>query len=370
MQPTFVYVACSDEGSVDVFSLDAAGKLTFVGRESGLDTVRTLAVDTLRGLLYTGHNTAVPRAGSFRIEPRTGRLSAMSAVDLPATTTYVALAGSRLLSASYFQGVVASAPLAYDGGLAGPATVACAPGPFTHSAEPCPDGAFVYAASLGDDKVLWFTDGPGGSLVEAGSVRTAPASGPRHLRFSASGHRVYLLAEMSGTVTVYARDEATGSLRELQSIPSVPDSLGLAAGAARTPSTPPVEEPCIWCADLRLAGDFLFTTERESSTITTFAVDPGSGLLTYLRTTATEAQPRGTAVDPGGSFLLVCGELSDAISVYRIDPDDGTLELTDQALTGAGPLWIACRRPIQVALVGRKSSKSGRFGPTTATQWD
>jgi len=191
-----------------------------VGRESGQDTVRTLAVDTARGLLYTGHNTAVPRAGSFRIDARTGLLSALAAADLPATTAYIALAGSRLLSASYVQGVVASVPLDDNGGLAGPATVACAPGPFTHSVEPCPDGAFVYAASLGDDKLLWYTDGPDGSLVEAGSVRTAPASGPRHLRFSPAGDRVYVLAEMSGTVTVYARDEATGNLSELQSIPA------------------------------------------------------------------------------------------------------------------------------------------------------
>jgi 6-phosphogluconolactonase len=214
------------------------------------------------------------------------------------------------------------------------------PGGKAHCVLPSSDGAFVYATSLADDRIDWYRR-TASSFEEAGSVASAPGSGPRHLRFSASGDVLYAIHEMSGTVDVFGRDAQTGDLRELQVVSSIPEDLGLVPGRARGSDVPDPGPDAIWCSDVQLGagGRFLFTTERSSSTVSAFAVDPENGTLTFLRTTETETQPRGAAVDPTGEFLLVCGQVSNHVSAYRIG-NDGLLEATDRASTSPGPMWI------------------------------
>ena len=347
MSPTFVYVACAADGTADVFTFDAGqGSLALLARTPKFDGVRTLAINPGHGLLYAGLNGETPLVRTFTINGDSGTLTAGPDVELPATNTYVSLSndGSRLFSASYLDGAVSSVSVHANGGLAQDARIAATPGPQAHSVIPGPGGAHVYAASTGADRLAWYTPANDGTLVEAGAVTSPEGSGPRHFRFSPDGTKLYLLHEMTGMVRVFDRDLGTGALTEIQSLQSVPDVLGLSRGTLHTPTSPPVDphRSPIWCADVQLAGHFLFTTERTSSTISTFAVDPDSGLLTHLRTTPTETQPRGAAVTPDHDFLLVCGELSHAMSVYRIDPRTGDLERTDRVETARGPMWIEC----------------------------
>lgn len=347
MSPTFVFVACGAEGTVDIFSLDVAtGSLEPVGRESGLDVVRSMAVNHRDSVLYVGMNTKIPQLRSFNINADSGALTAVSAVELPATNTYLCLAHdhSQLYSASYLNGVVTSVPVLANGVLGGEAVVACSPGPQTHSAASSPDGRHIYASSLGADRLVWYIPGAGGQLVQAGFVTSANGSGPRHFRFTQDGTKLYVVHEMSGVVTVFDREPCSGQLTENQSVQSVPTQLQLSVGTIHAPSAPPVDPSVspIWCADVQLAGDFLFTTERTSSTISTFAVDAETGLLEYLRVTPTETQPRGAALSPSNEFLLVSGEKSNGMSTYRIDPATGVLELSARVQTGGGPLWMDC----------------------------
>ncbi|MFB0835842.1 lactonase family protein [Arthrobacter halodurans] len=353
MNHVHVYVACAEDGVVDLLDLETDfGRLTQHGRSGGLSDVKALAVDHDRGLLHAGRNTTPPQVTTRRISTD-GSLEPVGSVPMEASTAYLSLdaAGEWLYSASYHDGMVLALPVAPDGTVV-PAggesrerrAKSHVPGPKAHSMVPSPDGRHVYAASLGADRIVWYeTDTH--DLEEAGSVATAPGSGPRHLRFAAGGEVLYALHEMAGTVTVYRRDPVRGTLTERQNISSIPDRLGLVPGRARGGGVPDPGPEAIWCSDLQLGADgrFLFTTERSTSTITTFAVDPLDGTLTYLRTTGTETQPRGAGVDPTGRYLLVCGELSGHLSAYGIDPEDGKLERTDRVATGRGPLWIETR---------------------------
>lgn len=362
MSQTHVYVGCATAGTVDVFAFDPqAGTLTPSAHSVEVDAVRSLAANAGRGLLYTGSSGKPPALAALRIDPTNGALSAAGRVELADSTAYISLDadGATIRSASYHQDVLNSVALDADGLPVAPATRAPSPGEKAHSVRSSPDGRFVYAAALGSDRVVWYSVSAGateghdggastaGSLTLAGSVDAAPGSGPRHLIFNADGSRVYVVHEMSGEVAVYERDAGTGALTETQRIDSVPASLGLVPGFARNPGGPVPGPDAIWCADIRLGADgrYLFTTERSTSTVSTFEVDPATGRLTYLRTTDTEQQPRGAAVDATGTHLLVCGEKSGHVSAYRIDPADGTLTATDRAATGAGPLWIEVVAP-------------------------
>ncbi|MEA5453682.1 beta-propeller fold lactonase family protein [Sinomonas sp. JGH33] len=358
MSRTFVYVACASGGTVDVLALDPeTGALEAGSRTGGLDHVSSLALDPA-GTLYAACNVdrpfpdVPPRVVALSLAQRTGAASAGPSRELPVTTCYVSLSpdGRALFGASYHEGRLIRFPAP---GVAG--TVATFDsGANTHCAVVSPDGAFVYTASLGDDRVSWFRiDASGlaparaagadddGAVAPSGHVATASGSGPRHLRFDASGERAYVLHELSGDVAVYERDTATGRLALLQRASAI-EGLELAPGPVRSPTSADPGLGVVWCSDLRITPDgrYLVAAERSTSTLATFAIRDG-GLLEFLRRTPTEAQPRGMAIDPSGKYLLACGERSDHITAYRIGAD-GSLAAASRAATAGGPLWIEC----------------------------
>lgn len=354
MSRSFVYIACAASGTVDVLSFESeSGALERVNRAEGLDHVSSMALDAEDRTLYAACNIdrpapqVPPRVVALSLDP-SGAATLGAKRELPVTTCYIALTPDRrgLFGASYHEGRLIRFGVP---GETDDSVLAYASGANTHCSVLSPDGRFVYTASLGDDRISWFaTDNAGsandGVIVPNGHVAVEHGSGPRHLRFNASGDRVYVLHELSGQVRVFECDAETGHLGLLQTVSGV-EGLDLSHGAVRSPSTQDPGQSVVWCADLRLTPDgrFLFTSERSTSTISTFAVR-GDGLLEYLRRTPTEAQPRGTALDPSGRFLLVCGERSDHVTTYRIE-EDGELTIASRAATSGGPLWIECWTP-------------------------
>ena len=87
-------------------------------------------------------------------------------------------------------------------------------------------------------------------------------------------------------------------------------------------------------------GRFLYISERTSGILAAFAVNGETGKLRYLGSTPTESQPRGFAIAPNGRFLVACGEKSDTISVYAIDPASGILSLLQKYPGGKGANWV------------------------------
>lgn len=359
MSRTLVYIACSAGGTVDVLSLDTeTGALEPLGRTDGVDDVSALALDPDAPALYAACNAdqpgpkVPPRVVALSLDPRTGEAKAGPVREVPATTCYIALTPDRLelFGASYHEGTLLRVPIPTSDGP----VRTYASGANTHCAVVSPDGRFVYAASLGDDRISWFDvaidpaspagTADDGAIAPSGHVATQQGSGPRHLRFSADGSRAYVLHELSGDVAVYERDAATGELALLQRVSAV-DGMALEPGPVRSANTPDPGAGVVWCADLRLTPDgrFLMVSERSTSSVARFAV-LGEGLLEFLGHTRTEAQPRGMAIDPSGQFLLVCGERSDHVSSYRIGAD-GSLTSASRAATAVGPLWIETWAP-------------------------
>jgi 6-phosphogluconolactonase len=172
-------------------------------------------------------------------------------------------------------------------------------------------------------------------------------TGPRHLIVSPDNRFVYLLNELTGTVTTLSLDANTGVLKELDSVPALPaDSKlgpGMPRGAVGAPGAVPRNtDNDIWASDLRLTpnGRFLYAAERTSSTLAAFRVDAASGKLTYLGSTPTEKQPRGFNIDPVGRFVVVSGEKSDMIASYAIDAETGALKPVGRYPTGKGSNWV------------------------------
>ncbi len=354
MNSVAVYVGCAAGKSIDIFDLDpATGTLSPRDPFEAGDEVQWLAADPDGQMLYAAVRSDPPTAVSLRAKPVDGG-PGHSALDragegtLPASMAYITTdrTGAHLLAASYNDDLVSVSRL--DGGIAtGEETARVVPGRHAHTVLPSPDNRHIYATALGADLTAWWSfDATAGKLDDdGGTVASEPGSGPRHLRFSNSGHRAYVLHEMAGTVTVFNRDDGDGALTPQQTITSIPEHLQLVPGRVRDGSDPMPGADAIWCAELRLTPDnrFLYTTERSSSTITVFAVDKDSGLLSYVDTFDTETQPRGMNITADGQYLLACGEVSNSLSVYRIGPDGG-LSLLDSYPCSAGPRCIEFNR--------------------------
>jgi 6-phosphogluconolactonase len=175
-------------------------------------------------------------------------------------------------------------------------------------------------------------------------------TGPRHLVISQDNRFIYLLNELTGTVTTLPLNPDTGLLTELDSVSILPPDTklvpGMPRGAVGTPGANQAQgrntDNDIWAADLHLApnGRFLYASERTTSTIGVLSVDGTSGKLIYLGSTPTEKQPRGFNIDPTGRFIIASGEKSDMLAVYSVDAQSGALKPVGRYPTGNGANWV------------------------------
>lgn len=339
-----VYVACWQALKIEVLLLDStSGILVPLSQFSTAAPVHCLAINPAKEKLYAALGTAPPSIASLDIAAG-GSLQHSATAGSIARLAYLTVdpTGCFLLGASYEGNFVSVARIDDSGRVPDAPISKRSPGRNAHAVLPSPDGRFIYATSLGDDRIAWWDLDSEGHLIRQRFLRCSANSGPRHLRFSPDGDVLYALHELSGTITSYARDEVSGALKEIDDASTTAPELALAPGAVRNGTGPAPHANAIWSAELQVTPDgrFLYATERTSSTIAVLAQDVRTQSLTLRATVKTEEQPRGMAIDPTGNFILVCGEVSNRISVYRINQASGLLTWESSLGCSAGPRWI------------------------------
>ncbi len=252
-------------------------------------------------------------------------------------------AGRNVLVANYGSGSASVIPIAADGSLATPTSVVqhsgSGPntgrqkGPHAHSVNLSPDDRFAFVADLGIDKIMIYKlDGGTGKIVanDPPFVRLAPGAGPRHFTFAPDGKHAYVINELNGTITAFDYDAASGTLTEIQTVPTLPDDF---TGSST-------------CAEVRVhpTGKFLYGSNRGHDTIAVYRVDPTKGTLTFVEhEPAGIKTPRNFNIDPTGAFCLVANQGSDSIVVFRIDGSTGSLEPTGNKIAVGRPVCIRFR---------------------------
>ena len=145
----------------------------------------------------------------------------------------------------------------------------------------------------------------------------------------------YLLTEFSGEVIRYSIG-SDGTLAEAQRTFVVDPASGLNHSRY---GAKPMDEHLIWGADLHLASQYLFTSERTTSTITATRVGDDGSLGDVVSHTPVELQPRGFAVTSDGAYLISVGERSTHPTLFGISPDGALTEL-GRVEIGAGANWV------------------------------
>jgi 6-phosphogluconolactonase len=278
---------------------------------------------------------------AFAIDNDSGHLKQLSRVSTRGPgPCHLAIdrSGKWLFAANYNGGSVAAFPVREDGTV-GEATVFAQhsgksvnpqrqAGPHAHATVLSPDNRFVLVADLGMDEVLVYPiDHNAGGLAinDAGVVKLPPGSGPRHLVFRPDGKFVYVLNEITATVTTFRYIPQRGALEDPQTISMLPDGYnGPKSGA-----------------EIAIRGAFLYASNRGHDSIAIFHIDPATGRLTAAGHVATQGKtPRNFAIGPSGNYLLASNQDSDNIVMFRIDGRTGGLTPTGDVWNVGGPVCV------------------------------
>jgi len=329
---TYAYVSNADSKDISVFSLDrASGKLAAVETVPVGGTVMPMAFSPDQHRLYAALRSQPYRVVSFAVNPLDGRLIELGRAPLAESMAYVSTdaTGRYLFSASYGGNLLAVNRIGADG-VAGDVQQTIKTGPMAHAIRNAPDNRYVFASVLGSDAWLRLKfDASTGQLTQdaAPAYALPEKSGPRHFVFSPDHRFTYLIDELDGKLHVLAFNQASDTVKPIQTVSILPKDFS-------------GDKP--WGADVHLTPDgrFLYASERTSSTLAAYRVDPASGKLTHIATYPTEKQPRGFNIDPSGHYLLAVGQLSPTLSAYRIEPKTGALSAIGQYPVGKGANWV------------------------------
>jgi len=335
---TVVYVSNAGDPAIHILAmnratgdLDLIDKVAIPGTDKPSPTSMPMALSPDRRFLYAALRSEPFTVASFAIDKATGKLSHLGNAPLDASMAYATVdrSGKWLLAASYPQGKLTVNSIDGEGKVQTPPSQIVTDRPKAHCVVIDAANKNAYCAVLAQDLILQLRFDPATGKVapsNPGEIKTKPGAGPRHMAIHPNGRFLYLITETTATVGVYAIDQNTGALKELQFLETAPPG-----GYKEQPAA----------ADLHITPDgrFLYGSERRTSSLIGFRVAPNKGTLTHAGRWPTETTPRGFGIEPRGKFLLSVGLDSNHLTVCAIQPD-GKLSPVKQHAMGKQPNWI------------------------------
>ena len=293
--------------------------------------------------VYAVNEESDGKISAFRFDKERGKLHFLNQVSsLGAHPCYITVdkKGKWVIAGNYSSGDIVVYAINKDGSLGaltaevqhtGKSITPRQTSPHVHATVLSPDNKFLLATDLGIDKVMVykFNDETGTLSISDSTARIQKGAGPRHLDFHPSGRWVYLLEELSGTVTFF--NYKKGKLDMKQTLSTLPPGY-----TGRFTS-----------ADIHVSsnGKYLYTSNRDSlNTISVFAIQPNEGYLRPIQSQSTLGKtPRNFNIDPSGNFLLVANQNSNEIVVLNVNKETGLLTDALKRISVGSPVclkWI------------------------------
>lgn len=166
-----------------------------------------------------------------------------------------------------------------------------------------------YVSDLGLDRVYQLKlDTALGLLMNADIAyfKAEPGSGPRHMVIDKPPANLYIINELSSSLSVY--NILSDTVTAKQTVSTLPEGYAEKS----------------YCADIHLSrnGKKIYGSNRGHNSIVTFRVGVDGTLSDQTLNDCAGNWPRNFAVSPSGVFFLVANQRSDEISVVR-EGDDG-----------------------------------------------
>lgn len=333
----FAYVGCRTSrernargDGVSVWRIAADGAWTRIQLVRDLVNPSWLAFDRSRRFLYTVHGDG-SEASAFRIDPATGELTFLNRVTtggrnpvhLMADPTNRFMVVANHIVVGEVKSGIASLPIAADGRLGEPVDVVAFDGkigphrieqpfPKPHQVQFDPSGKFIVVPDKGCDRVLVYTIDGGGKLhlLEAAGAAARETSGPRHVAFHPGNRFAYVINELDSTVVAHHFDPVSGALRPFQVVSALADDFTGNSRGSEIVVSPD--------------GLHVYASNRGADTVATFAVDPATGRLTLIDSSAAGGKtPRFFTLTSDGGTMFVANEEGHNIVRHAIDPRTG-----------------------------------------------
>jgi len=199
---------------------------------------------------------------------------------------------------------------------------------FAHQTFYTPDGKLMGVCDLGCDRVNFYDYKKSGGLDKpVVTLKADPGDGPRHAIFSNDGKFLFVVNELSSTVTSYAVAKGTTNL--------VGASFQDARGRLGEPSLPftrigkwsmlpegcALKETETKAAAIKSTADgkILMASNRGHDSIAFFVVNEDGTLTMKNVAKLTSKFPRDFELMPGEKFMVVGHKMSNEIQVYAFD---------------------------------------------------
>ena len=320
-----------DDGIYHAILNDETGKLSMPTKVADIRAPGFLAKHPKMDVLYA---VAVvdekPVVAAFQAST-SGTLTLINSMEIgDGGGAHIAVhpSGRFLLTAQYGGGSVALFSLKNDGALIKRVQLIEHQGgsnvvkgrqenPHPHWVGFSPDGRFAFVPDLGLDKaVIYRVSERKQSLVEHGQAVTVAGGGPRHMRFSTNGKFIYLLNELTLSITVFAYDLERGQASKVSVVPVLPEKIK--AQEAFNSASEILVHP---------SGKYVYSANRGHDSVSVFASDELTGELTLQEIEHVRGSfPRNINMDKNGKWLLAAGQHSNTVSVFAIDGNTGLLQ--------------------------------------------
>jgi len=311
---------------------EESGKLNNIERAVEIDRPGFLALHPTHEILYAiARTTDGPAVVAFAIDAE-GELTEVNSqpiADPGPAHLAVHPSGKLLLTAQYSGGSIGIFGLTSEGQIRPDGKLIRHQGgsgvvekrqnnPHPHWVGFSPDGTYALVVDLGlDQVVIYRVDVEKSHLEPVGTAEVPPGSGPRHMRFSTDGRTIYVLNELSLTVSAFSFDPKTGTTQLLSTTPTL--SQETKAKESFNSASEILVHP---------NGKFLFTANRGHDSVTVFRIGEDPGELSVVETEPIRGHwPRHINLDPTGRWLLAAGARSNTVAVFEINQQTGELTL-------------------------------------------
>ncbi len=313
-----------------LYQLDTAtGQLKAISHTDSVSNPSYLAISKDKQFVYAVNENEIGSISSFALNAAKNQLQFLNKVETKgAHPCHISISPDEknIFVANYTGGSLSSFHRFADGRLSNAQqfiqNVGSSINPtrqtkaHVHGSFFSPDGKWLFVNDLGMDQTQIypyqkFTDPP---LKQAAGqvIKAADGAGPRHLCFSKNGQMVYVLEELTGSISVY--EFKKGVPKFVQRDETHPLDLKDSPGSA----------------DIHLSpdGKFLYASNRGSeNNIVQYQID-AKGFLNIASKRYTPSggiMPRNFTISADGKWLLVANQASNNIVVFKRNLNTGNL---------------------------------------------
>ena len=324
-----IYIANAESENIEVWILYNNGDMKLIQTVQTDGQVQHISIIKNTNLLYAGIRPK-NRVITYQID-KNGLLKKKKESIIPGTPNYISFDSSEkfLFCSSYHADCISVSPLDKNGIPKDPIQI-------IHNIEGCHAAKFnskynvLFITSLKNDCIYLYYLTHFGILksTEQKLVFSQKNSGPRHIIFHPNQNFSYTVNELNGSVDVWKifKKNKVLKVKNIQNIKLLNDLISKK----------------YWSSDIHLTscGNFLYVSDRYLNNISLFHVNKNDNTIVFFKQYLTEEQPRAFCIDRTNNYLIVIGQKSNKLSVYKICQKTGELKKINQYQTGKGPLWI------------------------------